>query len=264
MAQTTSFFTDGDAYERMMGRWSHAVGEIFLDWLAPAPGLGWLDVGCGTGAFTALVGDRSAPASRGAIDPSEAQIAFARDRPGAGDVDFRVGDAQSLPYADGAFDVAAMALVINFIPDPAKAVAEMKRVVRPGGTVATYIWDMPGKGFTQQPLRDAIGAMGIEPGSIMNPEITRLDALGEMFAAAGLDDVSTRAIEIEVSYSDFDDYWDSETALVNPTVQVIRDMSADDVDRLQASLKDRLPTDSDGRIAYKACANAVKGRVPAA
>ena len=79
-----SFFTDGDAYERFMGRWSRTAGETFLDWLALPPGLRWLDVGCGTGAFTELLIARCAPAMVDGIDPSEDQIAYARKTPGRG------------------------------------------------------------------------------------------------------------------------------------------------------------------------------------
>ena len=116
----TSFFTDGEAYERMMARWSRAAGEVFLDWLALPPGLRCLDVGCGTGAFTELLLDRQAASEVSAIDPAEDQLAYARNRPLAKPVNFRLGDAQSLPFADRTFDVATMALVITFVPDAAR------------------------------------------------------------------------------------------------------------------------------------------------
>src|SRR5262249_11188999 len=131
MAEGASLFTDGQAYERLMGRWSRAAGEVFLDWLSLPRGLQWLDVGCGTGAFTELVIDRCAPSPISAIVPAEDQIASARNRVAAKRAAFRTGDAQLLPFADREFDVAAMALVISFVPDAAKAVAEMKRVVKP-------------------------------------------------------------------------------------------------------------------------------------
>src|SRR5882672_146450 len=129
-----------------MGRWSQRAGEIFLDWLDPPKGLRWLDVGCGNGAFTEVLIDRCAPAAVTAIDPSEGQLAYARTRPAAKLAQFQLGEAQALPFADGSFDAAVMALVIAFVPDPAKAVAELARVVRPGGLVATYMWDMIGGG----------------------------------------------------------------------------------------------------------------------
>jgi ubiquinone/menaquinone biosynthesis C-methylase UbiE len=262
MADATSFFTDGAAYERLMGRWSRAVGEVFVDWLSPPQGLRWLDVGCGTGAFTELVIDRCRPKQISAIDPAEDQITYARSRPAAAGATFRVGDAQSLPYSDDEFDVAAMALVITFIPEPAKAVAEMKRVVKPGGTLGSYIWDFLGKGYTQQPLRDAIEAMGIGVPLTPGHHNSRLEKLTGFFEAAGLDQIRARTIEIEVSYKDFDEYWFAETALKNSVVQHIGKMTTPEIEKLKATLRERLPKDRNGRIAYKAKANAVKARVP--
>jgi SAM-dependent methyltransferase len=256
-----SFFTDGAAYEQLMGRWSRSAGEVFLDWLALPNGLNWLDVGCGTGAFTELLLVRCAPRQISAIDPAEDQLAFAKKRPGVSGVTFRVGDAQSLPFPDRSFDAAAMALVISFVPDAAKAVAEMKRVVRPGGTAGTYMWDGLGGGFVQQPLIGAIEAMGIAVPASPARKNSRIDELRRFFETAGFERVETRAIEIEVSYASFDDYWSSQTGLANPAVQAIRKMSPVDVERLKTSLRDTLSV-RDGRIAYPARANAVKGRAP--
>jgi ubiquinone/menaquinone biosynthesis C-methylase UbiE len=126
-------FNDGAAYERMMGAWSKLAGETFLDWLAVRPGLKWIDVGCGNGAFTELIVARNAPAEVQGIDPSDGQLAYARTRSGTAMAEFHQGDAMALPFADRAFDVATMALVIFFVPEPAKGVAEMVRVVAPGG-----------------------------------------------------------------------------------------------------------------------------------
>ena len=173
MPDTPTQFNDGAAYEQMMGRWSRLAGEIFLDWLAPQSGLRWLDVGCGNGAFTELLVERCAPAEVEGIDPSEGQLAFARTRPAARISNFRQGDAQKLPFKDGAFDAAVMALVINLIPDPAKAVAEMARVVRPGGWVATYMWDIMGGGFTMEPIREVLNEWGV-PTPIFGAEVSRI------------------------------------------------------------------------------------------
>src|SRR3954468_16199653 len=135
-------FADGAGYEPYMGAWSRLVGDTFLDWLAPEPGLRWLDVGCGNGAFTEMIVDRCAPASVDGVDPAEGQLAFARTRPAARLAKFHHGDAMSLPFPDHSFDVAVMPLVIFFVPDPAVGVAEMARVVSRGGVVAAYGWDM--------------------------------------------------------------------------------------------------------------------------
>src|SRR6266436_3757131 len=111
-------FDDGAAYERMMGAWSRLTGEVFLDWLAPPSGLRWIDIGCGSGAFCELLVERCAPVEVHGIDPSEAQLAFARKRPASRLAQFRQGDAMALPFPDDSFDAAIMALVIFFVPDP--------------------------------------------------------------------------------------------------------------------------------------------------
>ena len=262
MTETQSFFTDGEAYQRMMGQWSRAAGEIFLDWLNLPRGLRWADIGCGTGAFTQLLLERCAPRELRAVDPSADQIAFARTTPAGKTVDFQVGDAQALPFGNGEFDAAGMALVITFIPDPVKALAEMKRVVKPGGTIATYVWDFTNGGSPQQPLREAIEASGVTVVHMQGHENSKREALDKIFTAASLDDVATRMIEIQVSYPDFDSYWASQTALANTTVQYLRKMSAPQVERVKAHLRERLPKDQSGRIAYTARASAAKGRVP--
>src|SRR5580658_662688 len=136
MPEQTNLFSDGKAYERMMGRWSMLAGAQFLDWLGAPKNLRWIDVGCGNGAFTEVLIGKTSPASVTGIDPSDGQISFARERPGTKTAEFRVGDSQALPFAENSFDAASMALVIVFIPDPVKAAKEMARVVKSGGTVA--------------------------------------------------------------------------------------------------------------------------------
>src|ERR1700681_4054027 len=112
MAEHQILFDDGVAYERMMGAWSRLEGEIFLDWIAPRPGLRWVDVGCGNGAFTELVVEMRAPPELQGIDPSEGQLAYARARPAARMAEFRQGGAMALPFPANKFDAAVMALVI--------------------------------------------------------------------------------------------------------------------------------------------------------
>ena len=121
------------------GSWADGVrlrARQFLDWLALPKRLTWLDVGCGNGAFTETLIAKNAPGEVIGIDPSEGQLAYARTRPGTKLAKFQTAGAQDLPFPDNSFDAAVMPLVISFVPDPVKAVGEMKRVVRPGGTVA--------------------------------------------------------------------------------------------------------------------------------
>src|SRR4051812_46547131 len=144
-----------------MGKWSQLAGETFLAWLAPKPGLRWLDVGCGNGAFTEMLIERCAPVSVQGIDPSEAQLAYARTRIVSPLAQFRPGDAMALPYPDDTFDAAVMPLVIFFVPDPERGVAEMARVVCPGGIVSAYAWDIVGGGFPYEALQAEMRAMGM-------------------------------------------------------------------------------------------------------
>jgi ubiquinone/menaquinone biosynthesis C-methylase UbiE len=262
MTETQNFFVDGEAYERLMGRFTRAAGEVFLDWLSPAKGLDWIDVGCGTGAFTQLLLDRCAPKKMSAVDPSAEQIAYARKTPAAKHVDFQIGDAQALPFGNGEFDAGVMALVITFVSDPNKAVAELARVTKPGGIVATYMWDFYNKGFPQYPLREALQRMGIEVPYLPGHAHSRMENMGGYFKSAGLEAVATRVIDVDVVYANFDELWSGQTALPNYVVQHIRKMSDADVERLKSDLRESLPKDKSGRIAYKARANAVKGRVP--
>lgn len=259
--ETKSFFTDGAAYERLMGGFTRAAGDIFLNWLALPKGLSWIDVGCGTGAFTQLLLDRCAPSRVEALDPAEAQIAYARTTRAAERVNFRVGDAQSLPFGNE-FDAAVMALVITFVPDPNRALAELRRVTKPGGTIGTYMWDFFNMGFPRQRLSDAVERLGFPVPHPAGYVRSRMETMEGYFKSAGLADIATRVIEVDVTYGDFDTYWTAQTELVNDVVQQIRTMSAADVERLKADLRTTLPKDKNGRIAYKARANAVKGRVP--
>src|SRR5262249_13653087 len=207
----------------------------------------WLDVGCGNGAFTEMVLARCAPAEIHGIDPSEAQIAYASAREAGKYAQLRTGDAGALPYADATFDVAAMALVISFVPDPANAVAEMVRVVRPGGWVVNYMWDIPGGGLPLAPLRKAIQALGLTATALPPGfEVSRLTNLQALWREAGLELVEGRRIDIEVSYAGFDDFWQTNTGLGSPTSQIVRALPPADYERVRDWLRESLPQDADG------------------
>jgi len=253
-------FDDGAAYERYMGEWSRLAGETFLDWLAPKEGLRWLDVGCGNGAFTEMLVGRCAPASVDGVDPSEGQLAFARTRPAARGAQFHRGDAMALPFPDDAFDAAVMPLVIFFVPDPAKGVAEMARVVCAGGAVTAYAWDMEGGGFPYEALHDEMRGLGVAVPAPPNPGASRMDALRDLWIGAGLGSVETREINVRRTFADFDDYW--ATVLGGPSVRPhLAAMAPEALALLGARMRARLPADDDGRITCSARANAVKGRV---
>jgi SAM-dependent methyltransferase len=259
MSADRPVFTDGANYERFMGRWSARVGTQFLDWLEQPAGLRWVDVGCGNGAFTEQIVTRRAPASVHALDPSEGQLEFARRRNGVTNVQFLQGDAQALPFASAAFDVAAMALVISFVPDQARGVAEMRRVVRPGGCVSAYIWDVAGGGLPVQPLMTAMQTVGIVFPTLGE---TGTDHLRALWRGAGLESIETQVLRISVEFDDFDDFWVTNTASGTPIGAALARASADDRQRSRALLQESVPLGDDGRISYGAHANAIKGRVP--
>src|SRR5438477_12217736 len=237
-------------------------GEVFLDWLMPRPGFRWIDIGCGSGAFSELLVERCAPAEVKGIDPSEAQLAFARTRPAARLAEFRQGDAMALPFAADRFDAAVMALVIFFVPEPAKGLAEMVRVVAPGGTIAAYAWDMLGAGYPGEPIRAELRELGLNPPLPPSVGASRIDALRTLWSGAGLDAVETREIAVQRVFADFDEFWTTtlSAATIGPIVAA---MPAAEAERLKARVRERLPPDAAGQITYTARANAVKGRKPA-
>jgi ubiquinone/menaquinone biosynthesis C-methylase UbiE len=261
MADQSIHFTDGDVYQRTMGVWSRLAGEQFLDWLGPAPGLRWIDIGCGNGAFTELLVERCAPAETYGLDPSEAQLAFARNRATAQGADFLQGDALALPFPNNRFDAAVMALVIFFLSNPAKGVAEMARVVRPGGIAATYVWDMLGGGFPWEPIHAGMREIGITP--LLPPTInaSRLDVLRDLWTAAGIEATELQTITVQRIFLSFDEFWSTTTlaASLQPTLAT---MTSDAIERLKAQVRQRLPADALGHIVYSARANAITGRVP--
>jgi ubiquinone/menaquinone biosynthesis C-methylase UbiE len=254
-------FNDGAAYEQLMGRWSRKVGTQFLDWCNIPKRLAWLDVGCGNGAFTEEILRLAGPRDVTGIDPSPGQIAYAKTRPGCEGASFQSGDAQALPFADESFDVATMALVISFVPDPLQAVREMKRVAKPGGTVATYMWDLPGGGVPLAPFYRAFKSMGESVPMPPHAEISRIEALENLWRQAGLIGVETTIIRIPVTFANFDEFWETNTLPVGPQAERIRTLDEGVRETLKQKLKATLPTASDGSITYEAFANAVKGRV---
>jgi len=254
-------FDEAAAYERFMGAWSLMAGEDFIGWLAPEAGRRWIDVGCGSGAFSAVIANRAAPAAIEGVDISDVLLAHARERLPAEIARFSHGDAQALPFDEGMFDIAVMALVIFFTEDPAKAVSEMKRVTKPGGMVATYAWDMPGGGFPAEPVRRVLFDMGF-----MVPEppafaVSRMEGLVDLWRDAGLAAIETREIRVERSFSDFEDFW-SVMSLGSGIKRALAKLDDDAVKDVQARVKAGLTADAAGRITTQARANAIKARVP--
>lgn len=172
------------------------------------------------------------------------------------------GDAMALPFDGGQFDAADMALVIHFVPDPAKGVAEMARVVRPGGVVAAYGWDLLTGSYPFDPVWTETRAAGFTHPLSPSPGAAGMKDLRDLWTAAGLQSVETRAIPVERTFADFEEYW--ATSTITPSVRPPLDaMTADDRDKVKARVRARVPADATGRVTHRALANAIKGRVPA-
>ena len=263
MVEVAPRFDDSAAYDRFMGRWSNAAGLVFIDWLSPPANAQWLDVGCGTGAFTQIVIDRCIPTEVFAIDPEPAQVDYAMRRPAAAKVNFQVGDARSLPFPSNSFDVVVSALVLNFIPDRRAALAEMRRVARAGGVVAAYIWDFANELSPSGPLRSGLRHFGLELPGMPGASQSSLHALHSMFEQAGLEKIVTKAFDVTVPYSGFDDFWHAQTSSHSPTTNMVATLSAADRERLAKIMRADLPNSSDRSIRYVARANAIKAHVPA-
>jgi SAM-dependent methyltransferase len=254
-------FDDGQAYESMMGQWSALVAEHFLDWLALPEGLVWLDDGCGNGSFTEVLVSRQRPLSVVGVDPSPAQLAFARKRAGTARASFVEGDAQALPLADASVDAAVMALVLFFLPEPERGLRELARVVRPGGTIAAYHWDIEGGGFPLEPIVEALRAEGYQTHRPPSTWAASLEASENLWHSAGLVDVQTSQIRVRRGFDSFEDFW--RTAYGSARWRdLFTSISPADLQRLRARLCDGLNAGQGAPLVLEARANAVKGRRP--
>jgi SAM-dependent methyltransferase len=254
----------GAAYEPYVGRWSRLVARDFLEWLAVPAGRAWLDVGCGTGALSQTVLGQAAPRTVDGVDASAGFVEHARAHVSDPRCAFRVADAQALPFEDGAFDAAVSGLVLNFVREPARMVADMRRVTRPGGSVGLYVWDYAGEMQLMRRFWDA--AVTLDPAAGPLDEGTRFpicrpDTLAGLFSAAGLRDVDTRALDVPTVFRDFDDYWTPFLGGQGPAPSYCVNLPEDRRAALRERLRATLPADAGGRIALVARAWAVKAHV---
>ena len=201
--------TDAAAYEQSMGRWSRALAEPFLDALALPPAARVLDAGCGTGALSAALRARAPDAALTGLDYGHAYLLGARQRvPGAA---FLRGDIGALPFADAGFDATLALLVLGFVPDPAGAVAEMARVTRPGGVVATAMWDFRGGMPFLNLFADTVAALSPEGAAWRarhwHGQIGAPGRLGGLLRQAGLSGVREQDIAIRQEFRDFADWY---------------------------------------------------------
>jgi ubiquinone/menaquinone biosynthesis C-methylase UbiE len=210
---------------------------------------------------TELLVERCAPAEVQGIDPSEAQLSFARARPAGQIAKFHRGDALALPSGADNFDAAVMALVIFFVPDPTKGVAEMARVVRSGGIVAAYVWDMMGGGHPLELMHAEMHAMGFTAPRPPRSDVSGVEALRRLWMSAGLDAIEVREITVQRTFADFEDFWTTSTMAATVS-QTIAAMAPPDAELLKMRMRARLSMDAAGRITQGARANAIRGSVP--
>lgn len=253
-----------DAYEPYVGRWSRLVAWELLAWLAVPAGRRWLDVGCGTGALSETILAQASPGQVRGLDRSEEFVGSTRQRVRDARADFVVGDALDLPFAGGDFDAAVSGLMLNFLPDPGRGLAELARVTRSGGTVAVYLWDYADQMQLIRHFWDAAAAL--DPAALELDEgrrfpLCRPEPLEQLFRATGLQEVAVRPIDVPTVFRDFDDYWSPFLGGQGPapgyTVALDGPRRAALRDRLQASL----PIALDGTISLTARAWAARGRV---
>jgi SAM-dependent methyltransferase len=260
MPDTNVVFDDAQGYERFMGRWSRAIGEKFLAWLAPPQQQRWLDVGCGTGAFSRLIASHCAPRELCGVDPSPQQVAHAQKSLPKGQ--FEVAGALALPYEDATFDVVASALVLHFLPDRAKAFAEMRRVARDGGIVAGYTWNRNVNDTFAPYAPMARGLKSIGAPVTLSPLVPEAETEGlqATLQGAGFTDIAITKIEATLAYKDFDEFWEVQTMTFHPSGKSVAALDDAGRTRLRATMQTMLPPGSDGSISYSSRAIAYKAR----
>jgi SAM-dependent methyltransferase len=241
----------GNPYEQYVGRWSRQVAPLFLSWLGLPPGLRWVDVGCGTGALCAAILDCCAPALVTGVEPSEAFLKTARENLGSRAV-LHSGNAAAMPLGDASVDVVVSGLMLNFVPDPRAALAEMSRVAPPGGTLSAYVWDYAGKMELMRRFWDA--AVELDPAAASADEglrfpLCRPEALEKLFTGAGLRGVEVTPIDVPTPFVDFDDYWQPFLGGTGPAPAYAMSLDEGRRERLRDRLRERLPKGSFSLIA---------------
>ena len=255
-------FTASAGYEAYMGRWSRRLAPAYIAFAAPKDGERVLDVGSGTGALASALEAALGSSPITGVDPSAGFVAGAAKNAASGRARFEVGDAQKLRFADASFDHAMSMLVMNFIPDHHRALAEMRRVTRAGGTVSSCVWDY---GEDMQSLRifwDEAVALdpAAEPKHERNMKLSRAGQLGALWKSAGLASVQEKALSIDQAFKSFDDYWDPFLTGVGPGGAYVAALPEDRRQELASRLRKRL---GGGAFTLKARAWCARGEVPA-
>lgn len=257
----------GTAYERYMGRWSRRIAPRFLDWLRPAPGGSWLDVGCGTGVLCAAILECCEPGSVAGIDPSREFLDVARATIDDDRFACAAGSADALVVADASFDYVVSGLVLNFVPDRSRAMAETARALRRGGRAACYVWDYAGHMQMMRYFFDVASRLdpkAREYDDGIKAPVCRPGPLQALFADAGMVDVAVQAIDIPTAFDSFEEYWAPFLGGTGSAPRYLASLAPDARDALRETLRRRIPTGPDGEILLVARAWAVQGMKRAA
>jgi len=260
----TAGFQNADAYEQVMGRWSRRLAPLLIEFGGLSDGDRVLDVGCGTGSLTFTIPKVAKVGSVIGVDLTQPFLDFARQQNKDARIVFQQADARSLPFENGSFDRAFSMLVLQFIPDAARAVAEMQRVVRPGGTVTAAVWDS----FSGMPHVRIMWdiAATLDP-TVKRPLLRSLSAPGEMQAVwsdLGLVDVEQTSLLIRMEFSCFDDYWSPFATGEGPPGQFVASLSDATRTSLQEHLRSAyLSNRPDGLRSFACVAWACRGTVAA-
>jgi ubiquinone/menaquinone biosynthesis C-methylase UbiE len=235
---TVSFAGSADAYDRFMGRYSVRLAPSFADFAGVAPGQSVVDVGCGPGALTTELVQRLGSTAVAAVDPSEQFVTAARERhPG---VDVQHAAAEELPFADNEFDAALAQLVVHFMADPGRGLAEMARVTHPGGVVAACVWDHAGGQTPLAPLWDAVHEL--DPDAMDESQMAggRDGHIAELLTDIGLRQVEQTALPVSVEHATFEEWWEPFTLGVGPAGAYVRSLDPDRQEELRQRCRERL------------------------
>ena len=243
-------FTHGEGYDRFMGRWSLLLARRFVAFAKLEHATSVLDVGCGTGALAAAL-----------VDPSSAFVERARAR--VGTATFAVSRAEQLPFPDARFDAACACLVLNFVADQRAALAQMRRVVRPGGTIATAVWDHAQGMAMLKTFWDV--AETLDPGlqATQEPQpLLDLESLKRLWSSADLQEIVTEPLIIDMPFADFNDYWQPFALGQGPAGLYVTGASPKVRSNIEAELRSRLIPGGDGPFTLTARAWGIRGHRP--
>ncbi len=264
--KTRNMFAGAEAYERFMGRWSRLVAPLLVDFAGVPVSGRILDVGSGTGVLAFQIAEHRSGARVTGIDPSKEYVAFGTGRnrfPGR--VEFEAGDAQALRFADATFAASVSLLVFNFIPDPAKALREVRRVTRPGGGICAAVWDYGGEMGMLRAFWDAAAIENPAAGKLdeKHMPLCRAGELSELWKRGGLEGVHEQGLTIAMRFESFSDYWDPFLLGQGPAGAYVRTVPGDRMTALRDAVKRHLPVSAESAgFTLPARVWAVKGTSP--